>query len=156
MSDSTSIMEETWEAELERQEREDERRAALAYAESLRVAYADPDAPPRAPDSVIQMTGTSREVAPGAIGQLLMAQVIKSSALNVADMLNMIQILEIPRDTMVMGVDGTDGTDTYLVTYADPDGRNQTIDLGPNRVLAEWAEAILAERRQHPRPSDLV
>ncbi|MEI8141103.1 MAG: hypothetical protein WCI03_14705 [bacterium] len=65
-------------------------------------------------------------------------------------------MIDVPADAIVMGFASTDGTDTYQVSYRNEEDQLITIKLGPNRVLAEWAEAILAERRQHPRPSDLV
>lgn len=163
MNNST-VVEETWEARCERREREEERRAALAYVESVRAAYADPDAPPLAPESVIRLAGatvSTGEEPPGALG-LLLSSLITGSL----DFVNLIPLLNVPLDTMVTGSAGTDGADNYQASYVDEAGRVVTIDLGADRVLAEWAEGILAERRwrvspsarrwQHPRPSDLI
>jgi len=159
MNDSASI-EESWEARCERREQEEERREAHAYADQVQAAYADPDAPPRAPDSVIRLTGATGEEPQGAIG-LLITDLITGSLEHV----NLIPVLDIPLDATVIGMSSTDGAELYQVLYTDQDCQNRSIDLGPNRVIAEWAEGILAERKwraspscgrwRHPRPSDL-
>ncbi len=155
----------SWEAELERRERESDERRKRAYEASVRAAYADSDAPPLASDAVIRLTGVSREGAPGHVGQLLAAQLTQSRALSEGDMLKLIRMREIPLDAIVTGMCGTACPDSYQVDYTDQQGQRHTIDLGADRVIAEWAEGILAERRwsaspsarrwKHPRPSDI-
>jgi hypothetical protein len=80
-------------------------------------------------------------------------------------MCNLILITRIPTTAIVTGICGTACPDSYQVDYTDQQGQRHTVELGADRVIAEWAEGILAERRwsvsasrgrwQHPRPSDI-
>jgi hypothetical protein len=99
-------------------------------------------------------------LAPRATNQRQSAIITRS-----LDFIKLIPMMSVPIDAMVTGEGADDGSTIYHVHYTH-DGQKQTIELGPDRVLAEWAEAILAElsgmhhphakRWQHPRPSDLL